>query len=421
MVTNQRLIAWFLTALPLGTSIVTTTWAGTEDRLYRFGDDPQEAPTIGGTPNSPGIGSGALTLDSKFFDTTLFTDAIDLSFAGGPTYFDADTGPLARPGATGPNSFGLQFNGTSDMLFRLAVGTDANATPGSLGVPAQGDNAWTPGANGAPGYANITTRYIDGWVRPTGGAGTRRDIINDSARFAIFIGADNNWGFLNGTTTVATSTPATLNQWAHVMHRTFGAGGGAVLLVNGIAVAATPNGYATGNQAGSALDLVIGAGLNQSSNFFQGQLDDFVLGVSGNNAGQPGGRNYGTLDLATDNAFIRQNLAGVSAGDINRDGSVNSSDVNVFVPNWRRSQQVNGVTVGDLNSRLFGDLNMNGTVDIDDAYTLHFALRSAGVAAGLDFSLFGVSVPEPGSLAIVAVGMAAIGVARRRRRLFIVH
>jgi hypothetical protein len=416
MVTNQRFIAWSLTALALGTLIVATTRAGTEDRLYRFGDDPQEAPTIGGTPNSPGIGTGALTLDSKFFDTTFFSDAMDLSFAGGPTYFDADTGPLARPGATGPNSFGLQFNGTSDVLFRLAVGTDATATPGSLGVPTQGDNAWTPGANGAPGYANITTRFIDGWVRPTGGAGTRRDIINDSARFAIFIGADNNWGFLNGTTTVATTTPATLNQWTHVMHRTFGAGGGAVLLVNGIAAAATPNGFATGNQAGSALDLVLGAGLNQTSNFFQGQLDDFVLGVAGNNAGQPGGRNYGALNLATDNAFIRQNLTGVNAGDINRDGAVNNTDVSTFVTNWRRSQQLNGVTVGDLNSRLFGDLNMNGTVDIDDAYTLHFALRSAGAGAGLDFSLLGVSVPEPSSFLLLTFGLAACGLAWRQYR-----
>jgi hypothetical protein len=403
-------------SIVLAAMVATFAVAGTPDRSYRFGEDAQEVPTIGGTPNSPGIGSGTLTLDSQYFDTTLFSDAIDLSFAGGPTYFDADTGPLARPGATGPNSFGLQFNGTSDVLFRLAVGTDANATPGSLGVPAQGDNAWTPGANGAPGYANITTRYIDGWVRPTGGAGRRRDIINDSARFAVFIGADNNWGFLNGMTTVSSTTEATLNQWTHVMHRTFGSGGGAVLLVNGVAVAATPAGYATGNQVGPALDLVVGAGLNQTSNFFQGQLDDFVLGVAGNNTGQPGGRDYGAFNLATDNAFVRQNLIGVNAGDINRDGSVNSSDVNIFVPNWRRAQQVNGVTVGDLNSRAFGDLNMNGTVDIDDAYTLHFALRSAGAGAGLDFTLLGLNIPEPSSMFLVVFGLSALTVTRRRHR-----
>jgi hypothetical protein len=95
---------------------------------------------------------------------------------------------------------------------------------------------------------------------------------------------------------------------------------------------------------------------------------------------------------------------------------VNNTDVNTFVTNWQRAQQVNGVTVGDLNSRLFGDLNMNGTVDIDDAYTLHFALRSAGVAAGLDFGLLGVSVPEPGTAVMATLGLVALGLANWRRR-----
>ena len=105
-----------------------------------------------------------------------------------------------------------------------------------------------------------------------------------------------------------------------------------------------------------------------------------------------------------------------AAGDINRDGMVNSTDVNTFVTNWRRSpKQVNGVSVGDLDTRLSGDLNMNGTVDIDDAFTLHNALRAAGVGGGLDFGLLGVSVPEPGSFSIAVLGMAAFGLARRRR------
>jgi hypothetical protein len=198
------------------------------------------------------------------------------------------------------------------------------------------------------------------------------------------------------------------------MHRTIGAGGGAALLVNGIAVAATPNGYATGAQAAADLPIVFGAGLDKTSNFFAGQLDDFVLGVAGNNTGQPGGRNYGPLTPATDNGFIRQDLMGVNAGDINRDGAVNNTDVTTFVTNWRRAQQVNGVTVGDLNSRLFGDLNMNGTVDIDDAFTLHFALRAAGAGAGLDFGLLGVSVPEPGSLTLLACAAAVMACRRRR-------
>jgi hypothetical protein len=198
------------------------------------------------------------------------------------------------------------------------------------------------------------------------------------------------------------------------MHRTFGSDGGAALYVNGIAVAATPAGYATGDQGGAALDIIIGAGLNRTSNFFAGQLDEFTIGVAGNNTGQAGGRDYGVVNLGVDNAFVRQNLTGVNPGDINRDGSVNTTDINTFVANWRRAQQVNGVTVGDLNSRLFGDLNMNGTVDIDDAYTLHAALRAAGSGAGLDFSLLG-SVPEPSGALLLICGLATLGLRRKRR------
>jgi hypothetical protein len=409
MVTQASFVRRSLMALAMGLVVVASAQAGSADRTYLFGDDDLEAPTVGGTPSSPGIGTGQLTLDSTFFNTVGFTDASDLSYTGGPTYFNAGSGALARPGAA-TGTFGLQFNGSSDNLFRDDRG---------LGVPAQADDNYVAGTNNAPGYGGgaITTRYIDGWVRPTTGAGTRRDVINDTARFGIFIGTDNNWGFRNGTTTVNTSTPAASNTWTHVMHHTFGAGGGAALLVNGIAVAATPNGYSTAAQPAADLPIVFGAGLNKTSNFFAGQLDDFVLGVAGNNTGAAGGRNYGPLTLATDNAFIRQNLMGVNPGDINRDGTVNSTDVNTFVMNWRRSpKQVNGVTVGDLDTRLSGDLNMNGTVDIDDAFTLHFALRSAGVAAGLDFGLLGVSVPEPGSILLGAIGIVAFGMAGRRRR-----
>jgi hypothetical protein len=390
-----------IAALVCGMMLVGQAQAGFPDRIFRMGDDEFESPSPGGTPNSD---FGPLTLDSQFLDTAGTSDATDLSFAGGPTYFDADTGALARPGAA-TDTYGLQFNGAGDLLF--GTGLD-----GALGVPAQGDANYAT-ANGAPGYTNITTRYIEGWVRPTGGAGTRRDVINDSGRFSIFINASNNWAILNGSTTVNSTTPAALNTWTHVMHRTFGAGGGAALLVNGIAVAATPAGYPQGNQAGANLDIVIGAGLDRASNFFSGQLDDITIGVAGNNTGQPGGRDYGPVNLATDNDFVERNLIGVNPGDINRDGAVNNTDINLLVTNWRRAQQVNGVTVGDLNSRLFGDLNMNGTVDIDDAYTLHAALSAAGSGAGLDFSLLG-SIPEPSGALLVVSGLAALALRRKR-------
>ena len=309
MVINAKVIARLLTALAVGLVLVAHSRAGTPDRTLRFGDDPAEAPTARRHAERARI--GALTLDSQVFNTVAGSPTRPTSAlpAGRPTLMQAPgrwPGPARLPARSGCSS--------------MAQAMCSSTLDRGLGVPAQADDNYGSGTNNAPGYANITTRYIDGWVRPTGGAGTRRDVINDTARFGIFIGTDNNWGFRNGTTTVNTTTAAPLNTWTHVMHRTFGAGGGAALLVNGIAVAATPNGYATGAQAAADLPIVFGAGLNQTSNFFAGQLDDFVLGVAGNNTGQPGGRDYGALTLATDNAFIRQNLMGVNAGDINRDG-----------------------------------------------------------------------------------------------------
>jgi hypothetical protein len=387
--------------------------AGSPDRVYTFGEDPDELPTIGQPPNST---AGQLTLDSEHQDTSGFSDYSDLSYSGSPMYFDAGGGALARPGAA-PGTFGLQFNGSSDYLYRPG---DANVGDqgGGLGVPAQGDRLYAT-ATGAPGYDSITTRYIQGWVRPTGGAGTRRDVINDTARFGIFIDASDNWSFVSGVTTVNSSTPATLNQWTHVEHRTFGSGGGAALYVDGIAVAATPNAYPTGDQAGPALNLVIGAGgggldLTMLTNFFSGQLDDFSVGVAGDNSGSTGGRDYGDFDLATDNEFVAQDLAGVNAADINRDTLVDDTDVGIFVTNWLREQQVDGVTVGDLNSRAFGDLNMNGVVDLDDAFTLHAGLLAAGVGSGLDFSLLGATVPEPSAIILLLGGLTVIACRRRR-------
>ena len=130
--------------------------AATPDRTYRFGDDTLEGAAAGATPNAPGI--GAVTLDSQVFNTVGFTDASDLNYTGTPTYFNTGSGALTRPGAA-TGTLGLQFNGTTDVLFRTDRG---------LGVPAQADDNYGT-ANNAPGYATITTRYIDGWVRQTGG------------------------------------------------------------------------------------------------------------------------------------------------------------------------------------------------------------------------------------------------------------
>src|SRR5687768_9947673 len=135
MITNAKVVARSLMALAVGLIVVSQCRAATPDRTHLFGDDMSENPVVGGTPNSD---FGALTLDTTYFSTAAVpTDATDLSFSGGPTYFNTGSGPLARPGAA-TGTFGLQFNGTSDNLFRDDRG---------LGVPAQADDNYGSGTS----------------------------------------------------------------------------------------------------------------------------------------------------------------------------------------------------------------------------------------------------------------------------------
>ena len=196
------------------------------------------------------------------------------------------------------------------------------------------------------------------------------------------------------------------------MHRTF-TNASAVLYVNGVAVGGTTVAYNTAPAAGS---IVFGANLAENSNFFQGQMDNFALDVSGDNSTTSGGKNYGAVNLANDNDFIRQAMIGKPVGDVDLNGSVGPSDVTTFVANWLKTKTVGGVTVGDLSTRAIGDLDFNGVVDINDAYTLHHALAGGGAGALAD-SLFAQlgGVPEPSSIVLAlfsVVGMC--GLVRRR-------
>jgi len=382
-------------ALLLLVTLATTASAATKDRFYQFGDDTVENPVLDQTPQTD---FGALTADSAAIGPNDFSD---LSYATGPVY--VNTNALARPGSAA-GEWGLTFNGTDNSLVR---------TNGSLGSPAIGDDEGAYAGN--PNYTGITTRLMEGWVRPTNATLGRQDIVNDSTQFSIFISADDRWGFTHGGTTITSATNAAFNAWTHVMHQTFTNTAG-VLLVNGVAVAATPNDYDAGfNPATTAKNLTFGANVDQNANFFAGQLDNFSFYVAGNNSTQTNGANWGDVNLATDNDYIRQQMTGKPAGDANLDGVLNPTDVTWFVTNWLSTKQVNGVTVGDLTTRGKGDFDFNGVVNLDDAFTLHQALLGAG-AGGLDFSLLGASVPEPGSLLLAACGGAALVCGSRRRR-----
>ncbi len=94
MITKAKVVARSLTALVLGVVFAASVLAGTPDRRHRFGDDMDELPVLNSPPNSE---FGAFTLDSHFSSTLPTpTDASDLSFSGGPTYFNA--GSVRWPG-----------------------------------------------------------------------------------------------------------------------------------------------------------------------------------------------------------------------------------------------------------------------------------------------------------------------------------
>ena len=207
MFTNARngFLPSTLVALAVGLLIAAGAGPpGHPDRVYLFGDDADdpaltqdsdETPTLGGPPLANTIGGPQpLSIDSRLTDDVSLTDESDLSYGGGgggPVYADVDaTGGLARPGAAN-GTFGLQFDG-ADTLFR-------NTSGGGLGAPSTGDATYGNRYSGGQGVGAITERYIDGWVYPTGGAGTRRDIVNDTFQFQVFINNTNNWAFTQGS------------------------------------------------------------------------------------------------------------------------------------------------------------------------------------------------------------------------------
>jgi len=297
-----------------------------------------------------------------------------------------------------------------------------------------------------------TAEGMQMWVFPANGAdfnSTRQQIVYDTQNAGgPAISADGKWIMANDFhTEVGGIVDVVPGQWHHVMQHiyvdgTFGApvavsGGGngftSVLFVNGVAVAANNDSEASSptddNRTGA---LVVGAAEVPDTNasftsigdFFDGAVDNLEM-YTDSNASFYLITNDTTDLVMSDNEYIdAQILAGTGGhtlelGDITIDGNVDQDDIDAFKAGWLSEKILvgahNSVYVGDWETYQNGDLNLDGRVNLEDAYLLHLGLVAAAAAA--EGSATATSIPEPATLAtflLGVIGLAAAGMRRRR-------
>jgi hypothetical protein len=277
-------------------------------------------------------------------------------------------------------------------------------------------------------YSGISNRGLQLWVNPFDGTlsnGSIQTLVQDTTQHGVSISGLGTWvmeyggqQFDTGVAVKRDSASDGSGGWHHIMLvRPFGAAGGGRMYVDGQGIGAIAGGYNGADANYLTVGATTGDLANENpnddpgqSNFFRGVIDNLELFVLGQN----GSANFGTFNFATDNQFAANQLQQFSAADVNRDGNVNQGDVGVLAANFDTANRVNGVVLPDLAFRGRGDLNLDGSIDLLDAFILHQGLLAVG-EAGINFAALTGAIPEPTSWCLAAGVCCALASGRRRR------
>lgn len=382
------------------------------DRNYRMGDEPVEG-AVAGAPVGSANPSGLATRDSQ--GLAGLQQLIHLVPVGGPLYEALPTvsgGPVPKRPDNG-TGLAIRLNPTATSQGQyLKTGFEQ-----ALNFPERSYSS-TFQAGGTIDYSFIKDRGFQLWVLPQTSA--RADIVMDTNQHGALINSGGKFGMRYINTDYDTGVAVTPNTWYHLqVIRPFGPSRGSIMYVNGIAVARAAGTYAGEDNPANeeTTPLVVGANTSTSTapfppgigtqNRFQGLVDDLEMAVMGLNAAA----DYGDFVFERDNkyaAFFKPS----NPADLTGDNLVNSADVSIFASHWLQQKVVSGLVIGDLSSRMNGDFNYDGSVNLADWDILNDASPAAGAEAWGLIS----GVPEPGSVCLAALAILSCMTSWRSNR-----
>ncbi len=398
-------------------------------------------PTYVSTTDRPdGLGTIGIRLNELAFDRqylrTGFGEALNF-----PEQSPSSSASLVNPGGT-LNYFRINDRGFELWVKPTNVGGEQHIAMDSQQHGVLIDSTGKFNMRYASKF-EVTTTQLPG---PDGVLGTPDDVLQVSDPVVT-------------PANYATDVTAVNNTWYHLsVVRPNGPGNGSIFYINGVAKAVTFGQYAVetivnigeGNVFTNldSLDispLTVGwktdaltldtppSGSNAL--LFRGVVDDlkmFVIGLNDNDNLPGGGSNvlndYGEYIFARDNGYASRFKPAMD-GDITGgaggipDGVVNLVDATAFAANWLFEKRLTGVDsvsgissnrlIGDLTTRLKGDFNYDGIVNLKDWAILNNKNPGAGALAMQIIT--GVVVPEPTTLGLV-LAAAVGGLLVRRRR-----